>query len=529
MPKRTLHVLVLAVLAVSCRTSPNDTASTDRSPTLTAASAPGRATSGAMPAPPPQGKVSFTDAEIEDTVRHELMRDPAVGAAGVTTTVKDGIVTLTGTVDHLLAKERAVQLAEIVKGVRAVADHLAVARTSLPDAALAEGVRSALHESPVVDAFGLDVSAKDGVVTIRGQVPSIPQKLMAERVVRATRGVKDVKDEVDIRFAGDRPDTDIQRDVRSRLRWDALVDDAQVSAVVDKGVVHLRGVVGSAAEKTRAQWDAWVAGVKDVDARELAVRFWARTPELRGDKYPVLPDRDVQSAVSEVLRNDPRTSTDPITPSVSGGVVTLRGSVASLAAKNAAEQLAKDVVGVSGVADRLDVKSGLQRPDDELERRVLSMLALDPYTDRFRIEPKVKDGKVTLTGTVGTAFDRAEAEGVAANVRGIRAIDDRLAVTNPMASFAPDPYVSPFYVPLADTAKTPPHATQPDAALGRQLATDLAWSPFLDSADVNVETKDGVVRLTGTVGTPRERDVATAAALEAGAAAVDNRLTVKPR
>jgi hypothetical protein len=54
----------------------------------------------------------------------------------------------------------------------------------------------------------------------------------------------------------------------------------------------------------------------------------------------------------------------------------------------------------------------------------------------------------------------------------------------------------------------------------------LFWSPFVESAEVKVTVDNGIARLTGTVDTWSEREAATRSALRAGAATVDNDLTV---
>ncbi|MBX5493704.1 MAG: BON domain-containing protein [Bryobacteraceae bacterium] len=72
-----------------------------------------------------------SDDEIYDRVRQRLVSDPEVKGGALTVDVKDGVVTLKGTVDKEKARQKAEKLAKKVKGVRAVNNQLQV-KSSLP-------------------------------------------------------------------------------------------------------------------------------------------------------------------------------------------------------------------------------------------------------------------------------------------------------------------------------------------------------------------------------------------------------------
>ncbi len=66
------------------------------------------------------------DREIEMAIVYNLSRDATVSAHRIDTKVEDGVATLSGTVNNLLAKERALDLTRSIKGVRAIIDNLEV-------------------------------------------------------------------------------------------------------------------------------------------------------------------------------------------------------------------------------------------------------------------------------------------------------------------------------------------------------------------------------------------------------------------
>lgn len=118
--------------------------------------------------------VTMTDTNIEIAVQDELAWDQAVPSHLVDIQSSKGIVTLTGTVNNLLAKERALAIAETVKGVRSVVNRIEVTPV-IPktDTEIHTDVVDALFVDPVTESFTLDVSVNDNVVTLdrQGQYP----------------------------------------------------------------------------------------------------------------------------------------------------------------------------------------------------------------------------------------------------------------------------------------------------------------------------------------------------------------------
>jgi len=73
-------------------------------------------------------KAPVSDDELYDNVRRKLASDPVVKGGGLTVDVKQGVVTLTGTVELDKQKERATKLTKKVSGVKSVNNQLQVAR-----------------------------------------------------------------------------------------------------------------------------------------------------------------------------------------------------------------------------------------------------------------------------------------------------------------------------------------------------------------------------------------------------------------
>lgn len=471
---------------------------------------------------------ALDDSSIADTVERELDLDPGVAPDGIDISARDGIVTLTGHADSLLAKERAARVAETVKGVRSVVNRVAIATSrTIPDDELRQRVVDALFYDPATDAYELEVAVDGGCVTLGGTVDAWAEKELSETVAKGVAGVCGLTSEITVSYAETPSDTEIRAAVEQRLHWDHLIDDGLIEVEVADGTVKLRGTVGSAAEKSRAEGRAWTAGVDAVDTTSLSVARWARDEDLREHKYVSKPDDEVRTALEDALAHDPRVLSFEVDTDVSRGVATLRGVVDNLKAKRAAEQDAMNTVGVHFVRNHLKVRPTAVRPDTELENDVRAALRRDPYVDRFEIDVVARDGTVHLLGTVGTQFERMQADDAAARVNGVVSVANHLdvSVPRPLAYDARVDMWGPYDRPFSYTyAPVVTHRT--DWTIQREIENELWWSPYVDSDAVTVEVEDGVATLTGTVGSWDEWRAARKNAYDGGATLVHNRIDI---
>jgi osmotically-inducible protein OsmY len=149
--------------------------------------------------------------------------------------------------------------------------------------------------------------------------------------------------------------------------------------------LSLSGTVGSAAEKTRAALDAWVAGVTAVHDSELQVNRRARNSARREHAYTIRTDEEITQALYDTLRYNPRVLAFQPEVKVSNGVVTLAGTVDNLAAKRAAAEDAKNTVGVRRVRNYLRVCLVNLVPDVMLVDHIKTALQRDPYVERYEV------------------------------------------------------------------------------------------------------------------------------------------------
>ncbi len=213
-----------------------------------------------------------------------------------------------------------------------------------------------------------------------------------------------------------------------------------------------------------------------------------------------MTNEELERAVSAELYWDPKIHNQKIAVSAADGVVTLRGTVGSFREKNDAGHAAQRVRGVAGVENKLEVHlfSDQRRDDADLRDAVLQALALDSLVPDT-VEVKVRDGRVTLSGSVDWQYQRQEAYTVASRIAGVYEVTENIDLKR----------------------------TVPAADVKRAIGDAFQRSARLDANQITVETTGGTVRLEGTVPSWAEHDEAVSAAWSApGVTDVDDRLVV---
>ncbi len=472
-----------------------------------------------------EGGKPLDDSMIWSGVNEELWEAKAVDANDIDIEVNDGIVTLEGQVDNILSKERAVRVARMTRGVRSVIDKIEVNPVGRTDKEVRDDVLRAIASDPVTDSWKINIAVSDRNVTLDGNVESYTEKQLAEKVAKSVRGVAGVDNQISISYDTIRTDSEIRTEIEQRFAWDARLDDDRPKVEVDDGEVTLSGFVGSDYEKMIARADAWVTGVTGVDDGQLMVNEW-KEPDTKGFDAAVPNDEEIHEAVRRAFLYDPRVNMFNPTVSVDNGVVTLTGIVSNLKAKRAAAQDARNTAGVWRVKNYLRVRPDREWSDGEIKDEVADALLRDPFVNRFDISTTVYDGDVFLRGEVDSYFEKEQAEDVVARVKGVTDVHNYLDVGYDSLSYGYDfydwdPTLYDYDFDIETTQR------KSDQAILDDIRSELFWSPWVDSDQVNVKVDDGVATLTGDVEDWSERQAATENAMEGGAIKVVNKLDLK--
>jgi hyperosmotically inducible protein len=332
------------------------------------------------------------------------------------------------------------------------------------DASIETSVQARLYAEVDTRDHDIDVRAADGVVTLRGTVGSDAARQQALQIARGTEGVTRVDDQLTIR----------------------TVDAAQRGpGQADQGDNRIRSIVDT---------PAWI------------------TTKIQA-QYFISPD--IKPWNVDVT-------------TTSGGVVELRGEVDDAMAKSEAVRIARATEGVSRVEDYLRVRAGtapatevsvpdIANSDTWITAKIQAKYFLDPDVKVLDVDVATSNGVVTLMGTVDSEAERRHAVAIARNTDGVRDVRDDLRVGG-------------------DSSEQT--GTRPTSGPGIVAGIEDPWITikiqskyFLDADvkghDIDVDTRDGVVTLTGTVGSMSQRQLAEQIARDTdGVSRVVNRLNV---
>jgi osmotically-inducible protein OsmY len=212
----------------------------------------------------------------------------------------------------------------------------------------------------------------------------------------------------------------IKKDVVDELSWDNRVDASDISVQVDGNTVSLAGTVPTFSEVNAAQEVAnRVVGVSTIE-NNLNVKF----PEV----FAAPTDTEIQASIRDRLEDNINVAEKNVKIMVDGGVVILEGSVPSLWEKMEVEREADAARGVVDVRSKLVVVTTEKISDEVLGERVMDRITRNTVVDVDKVDVRVKDGKVKLSGNVPSWYQWRSVFDAAQYTTGVRLVEDDLKI-----------------------------------------------------------------------------------------------------
>jgi osmotically-inducible protein OsmY len=361
----------------------------------------------------------------------------------------------------------------------------------ISDEALEAAVTRELDHDPIIDTDTIEVEATNHVIRLTGTQPLLIARERATYVAETVRGVLQVINEIEVDAGREVDGRRLESDILYALLTDPATERREFTVEAsDTGDVVLGGVVESGAERAVAEKIVMsIAGVRSVDNNVELVRAQQR------------PDREIYADVMRMLQWDAYVDSGGIEVSVDDGIVTLAGIVSTPAEKRRAVGLSW-VAGVKhvnivpllvsaqkqGRRDRPVARlptDGVQlelRSDNAIADAVRRALALDPRVAAEKIDVRVEDRVVTLSGTVRTLRAKRITADKPYGILGVKSVRDQL--------------------------RLPQARMYDDGEIRLRVQRSLERNSLLGDDRIVVLVRDGIVTLKGTTDSRYERALA---------------------
>jgi len=193
--------------------------------------------------------------------------------------LSDGILTIEGEVEHIVAKKRALEVAAAVPGIGGIIDRLRlVPAMQMEDGEIRDHVCTALQAENLLassaiwaiikgkpeavretnESIGsIDVEVTDGIVVLNGAVPSLSAKRLAGVLAWWVPGSRDVINGLDVSPPEDDNDDEVVDAIRLVLEKNPFVNASQIKVSCNNYIVTLEGLVKTEAQRHMAEADVW--------------------------------------------------------------------------------------------------------------------------------------------------------------------------------------------------------------------------------------------------------------------------------
>ncbi|OHB63618.1 MAG: hypothetical protein A2Y76_03360 [Planctomycetes bacterium RBG_13_60_9] len=361
------------------------------------------------------------DRQAQQRLTSEL-QDRVEGGDSITVLVANSQAFLYGRVRNEQTKDEAARLAENTPGIQRVRNRLMVTREGWQrqdDASLESAIQDELSSSPfVTDADRIQVRVRNGTATLSGRVDSFAE--IASAIESAYEGGA--------------------RNVRNQLQMSGQATASEPGAGTDSGYYQPYGYTPG--QENQGQ---------DPNQQEKQQRDRDRRSQdqsQRGQQQMSSPDMRLARQVAQQLQQElsAEQNVQVIEPQsiyvmVKQGMVMLHGYVQDNNRKRQAEQVARSIRGVRNVQNDLRILGGQatagpdrgpagQQQMSASDRRLAQQIEQrfqDQLTDAD-IRVTVRQGTVTLQGSVQDDNQKRQAEQIARSLRGVQNVRNNITV-----------------------------------------------------------------------------------------------------
>ncbi|HEY8462465.1 MAG TPA: BON domain-containing protein [Bacillota bacterium] len=267
--------------------------------------------------------------ELEKKLNRRLVKDPQLAPYALKARVyEDGLVQIQGIVDVLAEAHLAEEIVRKYPGVKRVENAITVCTDGeIDDQDVAFEVSEELLDNPEVpDSVGVKVCG--GQVQLVGSVRNQGEAEEAIETARKARGVREVRNQ--LKYIHEVDDATISNRIQAALLEEGNIVPGRIKARTQDGVVTLWGNASETEQQQAVEIACKITGV-----RSVVSHF---------DSKPVKVDDQIVTKAMEQIAADPYLNEMPVSIAVEDSQITLSGSVDTLEAKNALDQVIHEVI-----------------------------------------------------------------------------------------------------------------------------------------------------------------------------------------
>ncbi len=203
----------------------------------------------------------------------------------------------------------------------------------------------------------------------------------------------------------------LEKMVRDKLNWDNRIDVKQIEVSIINGVATLKGCVFTYPEKILAEIETQMLPEIESVVNDIETIF--------PDSYEIPSDQDLKDTLFCLLDANSEIEPSDVKVSINNGNIVLKGTVNSYWKADKIKEMVSKISGVISVVNNITIVPEERMSDDEIANSLVVVIQNSVHVDAHKINIKVEDGIVTLSGTVLSMSEYDAAMDIVKSTKGV--------------------------------------------------------------------------------------------------------------